>query len=164
MRRVRRELRPLAKAWLVSSGSYSDYGVHAVFTNKEKAEAYMSVIARMDGCWYEVFVEERELDPEVPATMRLYQVVVGPDGNEVSRREREEFLDSPFYKSRAEYDWVSRGGEVSLRLSGAVGVSDRDFDVALKAARDELHRAKAHMARFCGRRRGGELGSIRGLG
>lgn len=53
--------------WAVSSGEYSDYRVNAVFSTKEKAEAYAArfnklVRHRSD----EYGVEEYPLDPEMP--------------------------------------------------------------------------------------------------
>lgn len=63
------------KCYLLSSGSYSDYGVTAVFTTKEAAEA---VAARHPNS--ELQVEERELDPGVVrAAEGLYRYRVSLD-------------------------------------------------------------------------------------
>lgn len=47
--------------FLVSSGSYSDYSVHAAFSTKEKAEKFISRFKELTYDPYEI--EERDIDP-----------------------------------------------------------------------------------------------------
>lgn len=47
----------MSTIWAVSSGDYSDYRVHAIFTTKEKADLYAEALPNGD-------VEDFELDPE----------------------------------------------------------------------------------------------------
>ena len=49
---------PSTVCYAISSGSYSDYRVHAVFSSKEKAEAKLNLFA--DG-----EIEEFPFDPEM---------------------------------------------------------------------------------------------------
>ena len=50
------------KIYIVTSGCYSDYGINAVFTNKELAEKYCTAHSKYPE---EYFIEEYEADSEV---------------------------------------------------------------------------------------------------
>lgn len=77
----------MAKVYLISSGSYSDYSVHAAFTTREAAEKMLPLYNRssMD----DSFIEERDLDPEFPEFtrdgMRPYVCRVVLDSGEISQ-------------------------------------------------------------------------------
>jgi len=49
--------------WIVSRGSYDDYRVVAIFSEKEKAEAYMKVISAL---YDDVDAELFYVDPDPP--------------------------------------------------------------------------------------------------
>lgn len=64
--------------YAVSSGHYSDYRVHALFTYESDAEAFINEVAIYDG-----FVEEFSLDSGVTHYRKgeaKYQVVIHRDG------------------------------------------------------------------------------------
>jgi hypothetical protein len=71
--------------WGVSSGSYSDYGVHCICDSKERAETVAAAMrVRVDGTPYcdDAFVEEFALitsDPEI-VTLHKMSVEVLDDG------------------------------------------------------------------------------------
>jgi hypothetical protein len=61
--------------WCVSSGSYSDYGVHCCFTTEEAAQAYAAEIngrGRIAGVpsYDEFEVERFDLDPPLPSSVK----------------------------------------------------------------------------------------------
>lgn len=75
--------------WLVSSGSYSDYSVHAAFTTKELAEETASVFNAATDSWHDYFVEERPLlsrPGEMVTTWRA-SVNIWDDGTTSDMRE-----------------------------------------------------------------------------
>jgi hypothetical protein len=53
--------------WAVSSGDYFDYRVNAVFSTKEKAEAYAKRFNELSRRTDDYGVEEYPLDPSTPA-------------------------------------------------------------------------------------------------
>lgn len=60
----------MAKAYVVTSGSYSDYGIDRIFLNKEKAEAYHDLIKRTH---YDVNdIEEYDLSDDEVFTPYYY--------------------------------------------------------------------------------------------
>jgi hypothetical protein len=68
----------MAIAYAVSSGEYSDYGVIAIFTSKEKAVEFLGFYPPDD----ETFLEEFPLDemPEYPAGCVAWRVNIARDG------------------------------------------------------------------------------------
>ena len=57
------------KIYIVTSGNYSDYGIDAVFTTKEKAVDYVE----QHGTYYDI--EEYDLDKEVEKKTQLWSIV-----------------------------------------------------------------------------------------
>src|ERR1039458_4420925 len=53
----------MSKIYAVTSGEYSDYGINAVFDNKEAAEKYAYPID-------DSYVEEYELNPRLPSWVK----------------------------------------------------------------------------------------------
>ena len=49
----------MSKAYIVTSGSYSDYSIERVFLNKEKAERYIELC---DNHWDTPVIEEYDID------------------------------------------------------------------------------------------------------
>lgn len=71
--------------YVVTSGSYSDYTVHAVFTTQEKAQAFADFFNRPENREWreECEVETRPLDPSMEpfiAAGPRWSVVMGKDG------------------------------------------------------------------------------------
>jgi len=61
----------MKKVYAVSSGSYSDYRVNAIFSTKELAEEFMRYIPDND---YND-IEEYEIDPSVPDIIKRGRTV-----------------------------------------------------------------------------------------
>lgn len=57
------------KIYIVTSGEYSEYEINAVFSTKEKANAYI----QQHGTYYDI--EEYELDKEVEKKTQLWSIV-----------------------------------------------------------------------------------------
>lgn len=57
----------VSKIWAVSSGEYSDYQVNAIFSTKERAEAYLSLVYGDE--YSDARVEEFPLNPDDPVTI-----------------------------------------------------------------------------------------------
>lgn len=53
----------MGKVWLVSSGSYSDYGINAAFSTEEKANEAAALWNKRKGYNDEYYVEDYDLDP-----------------------------------------------------------------------------------------------------
>lgn len=85
------------KAYLISSGSYSDYGVIAIYSTREAAEA---VAARHDGCE----VEEYDLDPGVLRARDGYfrfHVQMDRDTGNIHRKPAEVYPDDDALETTA---------------------------------------------------------------
>ena len=65
------------RIWAVSSGSYSDYDVHAVFSSEEKAQAYLDEYKKLDS---DADLESFDFDPPVPQVITVTEVIMGKDG------------------------------------------------------------------------------------
>lgn len=129
-------------AWMVTSGSYSDYAVSAVFTDKVLAEAFRerfnrrSSVSDYDGA---ARVEEVALNPEHPPVQHWWIAWVNLQGETVSQGECDEPAGYRAVKSRWE-EWV---GYEDRR---AMGASTRSAGHALAIARDKLAEWKAKQA------------------
>lgn len=110
----------------VSSGSYSDYGVIAIFGTRAQAQAYIDqaeVSRYSDPC----FIEEFAFAPEgEEIKSRRYYVVRLKNGVEHQRYSEESL------KPLVSTAWRYSGG------TWAYGYSTRSYAVAEKAARDKL--------------------------
>lgn len=68
----------MTKIYLVSSGSYSDYGILGAFSTEEKAQKLLTILQKQsDG---ECGIEEYDLDPEV-GNFTQYSVFMKKDGS-----------------------------------------------------------------------------------
>lgn len=115
-------------AYVVTRGSYSDYGISAVFDNEAAATAYA---ATRGNC---AQVETYTLNSTEPQQVDYVVVSINQEG--VMQNAREETTDD-WIATRSDYPCVG-----TLWVS-AVGV---DVDHALKAARDALAKYKAEEA------------------
>jgi hypothetical protein len=73
----------MATIYIVTSGEYSDYGIDAVFSTRELAEAY---IKQFQDKWQTMGVEEWTLDPwkkELRKGYKLYSLHMDKAGNTV---------------------------------------------------------------------------------
>lgn len=76
----------MKKVWVVSSGSYSDYRVHAAFATEEQAEAAAEAADKADGSNYtrDYFVEELPWYPKgenpEPITVHRMSAVLWDNG------------------------------------------------------------------------------------
>lgn len=52
----------MSKIYVVTSGEYSDYGIDAIFSTKEKAQEYITIRTNSEYIWNELEIEEYELD------------------------------------------------------------------------------------------------------
>jgi len=89
------------KAWIVSSGEYSDYGVEAIFTTREKAQAYCDAAKEIVS---DVAVEEFELDPEPPVVAALTTVYMRKDGHVVNDYSRTQNAHDEGFRFYSETD------------------------------------------------------------
>jgi hypothetical protein len=112
----------MAKVYLVSEGSYSDYHICGVFSTEEKARAAMELLADGD-------MEEFELDPVSPHPpgMKYWSVQMHADGNVASLRQDSVSIDSPVNNREAPY-----GKEAYWYF----GVWARDREHAVKIANE----------------------------
>ena len=127
------------KVYVVSSGEYSDYGVHFVCLDKKLAQACADALNKEPGRYSKFEVEERQvirsLDDLTP--IRWYRVEIDLDGTERRR----------YHSDQRPWDQWWKDGEGGWAPAGfAYGVSNRGYDQALKAARDNAARHKARKA------------------
>ena len=126
--------------YAVSQGDYSDYHVHVICETREIAERICAKINAEStyAASYAADVEEMTLVESADDIFRIRYYIVFIDmtsGAEVSRRHSTEVwnyeFDHAFHVTAITPDKCVRG------------VSDRSYDVALKAARDLLAKHKA---------------------
>lgn len=137
------------KVYALAVGEYSDYGILAIFSTRECADAavedmkrayaqHIDAIDSLDSndwtseTYNDPRIEEYELDPE-PTRIKFYCVTVGENGQETNRNERMRFMWEHDARTEGYVNW-------------AYAASTRSYDVALKAARDALAKAKTRKA------------------
>lgn len=95
----------MAKVYLVTSGSYSDYHIEAAFSTEELAEAYK----KRWGDSYDSYVEEWDLDPVDPhqhPNLSFFQVQMWRNGDTLQCKSasplsaEEDRIASPAWKGR----------------------------------------------------------------
>lgn len=69
--------------WGVSSGSYSDYSVEALFSSKEKAQEFLDEYIKLEP---EARLEEFDHDPEPPKAVQVIEVRIAENGDVVRVR------------------------------------------------------------------------------
>ena len=72
----------MKKIYIVTSGEYSDYGIDAVFTDKEPAEKF---IKEQKG---EIEVWEANEYTKIPQNRDVYQVIIYVDNGEIQGMEK----------------------------------------------------------------------------
>lgn len=116
------------KIYAISSGSYSDYSVDAVFSTREKAEAYMAAVHHD---WNDV--EEYELDPpeaeQLREGLKPWSVDIQRDGTVWHAHEKP-----------AEF-WGIRSAHVLIKVGHKDGLDIFALRVSCMA-RDKTHAVK----------------------
>lgn len=122
-----------AQVYIVTKGSYSDYRILAAFADKKAAKAFA---AKATEEYSEAQVETYDLRSGMPEKAICYTVEVDDDGK-VLRQWSHEQRDFEREKETAHFYKHHRGGR-------SWATSDRGYDEALKAARDNMaaHKAK----------------------
>ena len=95
--------------YLVSSGSYSDYRVHAVYLDRELAEEAVTTMTAIEGSWMDYGVEECPLGDAKPRLYREYVAAVVtplPAGWGDERRQMAPYLSENY---RGEETWIFAG-------------------------------------------------------
>ena len=83
----------MAKIYIVTSGTYSDYGIDGVFDTKEVAEKHIEAFGK--GRWDEMNIEEWQLNPNEASLkkgLKAYRVRIDKQGN----AKETEWADSSF--------------------------------------------------------------------
>ena len=126
------------RVYAVSSGRYSDYSVHFVCLNEKLAKECVEALNGKER-YAEFQVEEMQviqnLDELTP--VRWYRVEVDLDGLEQRRYHNDQRPWEQWWKD-GEGGWAPAGF--------AYGVSNRGYEQALKASRDNAAKRKARRA------------------
>lgn len=112
--------------YAVSSGSYSDYGIEALFDSKEKAEEYMKHFPKEDYADSYNEIEQYELNPlqdVIRKGLQFFRVWMDKDGNAEDIRN----------------EGASRGNYFQIILDRSTGV---EYLNAVVSARDKKHAIK----------------------
>jgi hypothetical protein len=126
------------KIWIVSSGQYSDYGIVAVFSTKEKANKFTRLSNEFDS-YDEYRVEEFPLDEKV-ARYFTYRVEIGEDGSWSHYQP----IDLNQTKTPSDWHWsVPSYTTGEITLMGLVVVYGRQEQRAIKIANDKRTRIRA---------------------
>ena len=135
----------MSKIYIVSDGCYSDYGIRAVFSTREKAQAFIDEhAAPWDGPGYarrldEPSIEEWVLDDESPPEKcQRFSVVLAENGDTMfaATTSRD---GGPLRQCEA-FRWGGWPGElllpgrIALQFAGTLWATDADH--AIKSARD----------------------------
>ena len=95
----------MATIYAVSSGTYSDYSIHRIFSNIEAAEKFANDMNE-NGRYEKASVEEWELEDVAPEKAIMYQCFLRWDELGISNMEwdnsRVVFLDETFQENRCE--------------------------------------------------------------
>lgn len=95
----------MKKIYVVTCGEYSDYGIEAIFDNKELAEKFISCFEWYD--WHQPTVEEWELNPlkkEIKSGLNPFFVRMGKDGVTLDVHKVEDF---PSFIGLARFDFTN---------------------------------------------------------
>lgn len=127
----------MKKVYIVSSGSYSDYYIEAVFDSREKAEGYIASFGKYDNDFNDI--EEYDLNPEIRIRGRegMFAYVVRLNENfEIKNCYAKEYVESLADERKCEYDTIYKG---VLKCH----VWARDEKHAIKIAVDRAREIKA---------------------
>lgn len=116
----------MAKIYIVSSGSYSDYYIEAVFSTREKAKEYID----HNGLGFEI--EEHEMDEPFDKGVKLWEVVLDWNKFDVIRCTKHE-------QALPYVGYVQYRNRESLKILVRADTVQR----AVKAASEKLRQVKA---------------------
>ena len=120
------------KAWIVTTGHYSDYSVRGVFTDEEKAQAFYNAICA--GVKYmDVDIDEMELNPEPPKVETATYVLMAQDGTaeNLEKKRYTSAIDEGVYCGFLGYH-KHLDGRIAIRW----GVATEDETRAVKTVND----------------------------
>jgi len=138
--------------YMLSSGCYSDYRVHAIFTTRKRADAFL---AKFTNQFSEGRIEECILDPELP-TAHVWEIIINCDGSKRFVRDitamflegdsdwfMDEIMSPPHWRVRDVKPGKPAGCGVT-DASFTVWCQPRDEEHGLKIARDAMRGVVAH--------------------
>ncbi|MBI1973022.1 hypothetical protein HYS50_03380 [Candidatus Woesearchaeota archaeon] len=121
----------MTKIYLVSSGSYSDYGILAAFSTEEKAKKLLTILEKTSN---ECGIEEYDLDPEV-GNFTQYFVFMKKDGSLLN-----EIYHTRVYFPEAPRVWFTVNSDYPEGFMNYVAIAKSEQQ-AIKAANE--HRTQA---------------------
>ena len=125
----------MPNVYLVSSGSYSDYSIEAVFSTKEKAQEYIDECMKVEGRSAYIDnaeIEEYTIDEPRKHSTHIY-ITMTKEGN-VDNDPYVDHTYGPSRESRFVCFWRSRGGEMdSIRWC----VETDDIQRAIKVTNEK---------------------------
>lgn len=143
----------MKKAYVVTQGCYSDYGIVGVFTSRAKARQFLDSFPK---AFPDARIEEYAVNFELPAR-DMWEVTIRPDGSKVvARNISHEFRSSDFgsyflSSLSAPPSWSVRDvkpgsppGCCVTDASFTVTCFPRDEEHGLKIARDAMRGVIAH--------------------
>jgi len=119
----------MAKVYLVTSGTYSDYGVNAVFSTEEKAKEWIGHAIN------QYYIEEFDLDNFEDRRVKGFNVRMDRDGNCTVSVTTMSINDKPKYFSIS--NWDKRKNQMDIRI-----MTD-DEETAVKVANEKRTQAIA---------------------
>lgn len=122
------------KIYIVTSGEYSDYGIDAVFTTKEKAVEYVE----QHGTNYNV--EEYVLDEEVERKTQLWNVMFCVEDGELQEANPTSYNRNKVVDTCNISDYLRLGGKYYIDFY----VDADSMDRAVKIARERFASVKAN--------------------
>lgn len=148
----------MAKIYLVTSGCYSDYGINAAFSNREKAQAYIDAAKKakasegedeyIGDCYWssDANIEEWEIDGQASARVKKSWTVgmMAADGSIREKVSQRKTFTAEAKGSIQVCDPPCYNGQAIIRAE-----SFRSADHAIKMAaekRQEILRARAEKA------------------
>ena len=107
------------KLFVVTSGSYSDYGIEEIFSSKENAEKYIKIAKEYNPDYINDEVEEFELDPQIVLPVQhhkfkhWFNINMDRDGNICSLHQHGQSINSRYrdderfagYSEHVEFDY-----------------------------------------------------------
>ena len=116
------------KVYIVTAGTYSDYGIQKVFDSLDKAQNYCMV--HEDFVWGSMHIEVYKINDGLTKD-NLFVAKVDDEGKVLEKERKKEVysMSGYYYKSDKEIHFVK-------------GVSYKDYDHAIKSARDNLTKLK----------------------
>lgn len=129
------------KLYAVTAGTYSDYHIVTICSDKERAEQIRDIYNGGHSCFGDAKVEEYDDGIRVDISRPLFQILLDKDGKfeKASECDGERKIDVSL---DPDYAWMLNIAE--QRLGGfSIHVFADNVDLAIKIARDKLAQYKA---------------------